>query len=69
VLDEHRTSETRTLKSGQPGKPKVTYAEPDDALKWLWKFVVCRAPCYAESARGGRRFGCSAGMVALVGSA
>jgi hypothetical protein len=39
VLDEHRTTETRTLKSGQPGKTKVTYGEPDDALKWLWKFV------------------------------
>ena len=39
MLDEHRTTETRTLKSGQPGKTKVTYGEPDDALKWLWKFV------------------------------
>ncbi len=39
VLDEHRTTETPTLKSGQPGKTKVTYGEPEDALKWLWKFV------------------------------
>lgn len=35
VLDEHRTTETPTLKSGQPGKTKVTYGEPEDALKWL----------------------------------
>ncbi len=35
VLDEQRTTETPTLKSGQPGKTKVTYGEPEDALKWL----------------------------------
>jgi hypothetical protein len=39
VLDEQRTTETPTLKSGQPGKTKVTYGEPEDALKWLWRFV------------------------------
>jgi sigma-70-like protein len=43
VLDEHRTTETPTLKSGQPGKTKVSYAEPEDALKWLWRFALCRA--------------------------
>ena len=48
VLDAHRTTETPTLKSGKPGKTKVSYGEPEDALKWLWKFVVCRAPGYAE---------------------
>jgi hypothetical protein len=40
VLDEHRTTTTSTLKSGQPGKTKVSYGEPEDALKWLWKFVA-----------------------------
>jgi hypothetical protein len=39
VLDQFRTTETPTLKSGKPGKTKVTYGEVDDALKWLWKFV------------------------------
>jgi hypothetical protein len=48
VLDEQRTTTTPTLKSGQPGKTKVSYGEPEDALKWLWKFVVCRVPSYAE---------------------
>jgi hypothetical protein len=32
VLDEQRTTETPTLKSGQPGRTKVTYGEPEDAL-------------------------------------
>jgi ParB/RepB/Spo0J family partition protein len=39
VLDEQRTTEAPTLKSGQPGKIKVTYGEPENALKWLWRFV------------------------------
>ena len=39
VLDEHRTTTTPTLKSGKPGKTKVVYGEPDDAMKWLWRFV------------------------------
>lgn len=30
---------TPTLKSGKPGKTKVVYGEPDDAMKWLWRFV------------------------------
>jgi hypothetical protein len=61
VLDEQRTTTTPTLKSGQPGKTKVSYGEPEDALKWLWKFVLCRAVGYAESALGGPRLGCSTG--------
>jgi hypothetical protein len=36
VLDEFRTTETPTLKSG---KTKVTYGDVDDAVAWLWKFV------------------------------
>jgi hypothetical protein len=39
VLEEHRTTTTPTLKSGQPGKTKIAYAEPDVAAKWLWRFV------------------------------
>jgi len=39
VLDEHRTTTTPTLKSGQPGKTKVAYGDVDDALKWLLRFV------------------------------
>ncbi|MBA3807300.1 MAG: hypothetical protein H0X28_02725 [Solirubrobacterales bacterium] len=39
VFDEHRSTVTPRLKSGGPGKTKVTYGEPEDAAKWLWKFV------------------------------
>ena len=39
VLAEHRTTETPTLKSGEPGKTKVTYGDVDQAVKWLWRFV------------------------------
>jgi hypothetical protein len=39
VLEEHRTTQTPTLKSGAPGKTKVAYCEPEVAAKWLWRFV------------------------------
>lgn len=39
VLDEHRATVTPTLKSGKPGKTKVTYVDVDVASKWLWRFV------------------------------
>jgi hypothetical protein len=65
VLDEHRATETPTLKSGQPGKTNVTYGKPEQAVKWLWKFVVCRAAGYAESAFGGPGLRCTAGVVVV----
>jgi ParB/RepB/Spo0J family partition protein len=39
VLDEHRTTNTPTLKSGKAGKTKVTYGDLDDVCRWLWRFV------------------------------
>ncbi len=42
VIDEFRTDETKTLKSGQPGALRITYGEahdPDAALKWMWRFI------------------------------
>jgi ParB/RepB/Spo0J family partition protein len=39
VLDEHRTTETPTLKRGHPGKSKVTYGEPEPLRR------ASRAPC------------------------
>ncbi len=39
VFDEHRETTTPTLKSGEPGRTKVTYGEVEDAAAWLWKFV------------------------------
>lgn len=39
VFEEFRTTETPILKSGQPGRTKVTYSDPETAVKWLWRFV------------------------------
>jgi ParB/RepB/Spo0J family partition protein len=39
VIPEHRTTTTPMLKSGRPGKTKVSYGEVDDAAAWLWKFI------------------------------
>ncbi len=39
VIEEHRTTTTPTLKSGNPGKTKVAYGDVEDAAKWLWQFV------------------------------
>jgi hypothetical protein len=39
VLDEHRDTVTPTLRSGKPGKTKVTYGDPEAAQKWLWRFI------------------------------
>jgi len=39
VLEEHRTTQTPTLKSGARGKTKVAYCESDVAAKWLWRFI------------------------------
>jgi ParB/RepB/Spo0J family partition protein len=39
VFDEHRETTTPVLKSGEPGKTKVSYGEIEDAAAWLWKFV------------------------------
>ncbi|HEX8156846.1 MAG TPA: ParB/RepB/Spo0J family partition protein [Solirubrobacteraceae bacterium] len=40
VLDEQRTSTTPTLKSGKAGKTKIAYADAEDALAWLWRFIA-----------------------------
>lgn len=39
VVEGLRSTDTPTLKSGKPGKTKVTYAEFDDAQAWLWKYI------------------------------
>jgi ParB/RepB/Spo0J family partition protein len=39
VIEQHRTSTTPTLKSGEPGRTKVDYGEVQDAAAWLWKFI------------------------------
>jgi ParB/RepB/Spo0J family partition protein len=39
VFEQHRTTTTPALKSGEPGRTKVQYGEVQDAAAWLWKFV------------------------------
>jgi ParB/RepB/Spo0J family partition protein len=39
VIAEHRTALTPTLKSGEPGRTKVSYGDVEDASTWLWKFI------------------------------
>lgn len=39
VIGEHRETTTPRLKSGGRGKTKVSYAEPEAAIAWLWKFI------------------------------
>jgi hypothetical protein len=42
VIDEFRSDVTKTLKNGQRGHLRIDYGDPhkpDEAVKWLWKFV------------------------------
>ncbi len=39
VIDSERRTSTPTLKSGKPGKTKVSYGDVKDAELWLWRFV------------------------------
>ena len=42
VIDEFRTDATKTLKDGSRGRLRIDYGDPrqpDDAVKWLWKFL------------------------------
>jgi ParB/RepB/Spo0J family partition protein len=39
VIEQHRTTTTPKLKSGEPGRTKVQYGEVQDAAKWLWSFI------------------------------
>jgi DNA-binding FrmR family transcriptional regulator len=67
VIEDFRTDVTKTKKDGTRGRLKIDYGDrhaadhPAAAITWLWKFLLCRAAGYAEWARGGPRFPCSAG--------
>jgi hypothetical protein len=42
VIDEFRTNVTKTRKDGSPGRLRIDYGDPrkpQDAVKWLWKFL------------------------------
>jgi hypothetical protein len=53
VVDELRTDVTTTRKDGSRGRLRMDYGDhrdPQVAIAWSWKFVVCRVAGYAESA-------------------
>jgi hypothetical protein len=60
-VEELSSIEVPKLASGKDGKPRVIYADLADSERWMWKFILCRAAGYAESALGGPRLGCSTG--------
>jgi hypothetical protein len=52
---------TKTRKDGTRGRTRYDYGEhrdPQPAITWLWKFIVCRAGGYAEWFSGGARCRC-----------
>ena len=72
MIDELRTDVTKTRKDGTRGRLRYDYADhrdPRAALAWLWKFILCRAAGYAESALGGPRLGYPTGVAMLIASA
>jgi hypothetical protein len=51
VVDELRSDVTKTRKDGSRGRLRIDYGDhrdPQAALSWLWKFILCRAVGYAE---------------------
>jgi len=61
VIEELRSDVTRTRKDGSRGRLKFDYGDPQAAIRWLWKFILCRVAGYAESACGRQRLAWSAG--------
>jgi hypothetical protein len=50
VIEELRSDVTKTRKDGTRGRLRYDYGEhrdPQAALAWMWKFIVCRAAGYA----------------------
>jgi hypothetical protein len=64
VVGDLRADVTKTRKDGSRGRMRIDYGDhrdPQAAIAWLWKFLLCRAAGYAESALGRPRLGCSTG--------
>lgn len=57
VIDEFRADVTKTRKDGSRGKLRIAYGDPHATktielpVKWLWRYIVCRAGGYAERCR------------------
>jgi len=51
VVDDLRTDVTKTRKDGSRGRLRIDYGDardPQAAIAWLWRFILCRAVGYAE---------------------
>ena len=51
VVGDLRTDVTKTRKDGSRGRLRIDYGDhrdPQAAVAWLWKFILCRAAGYAE---------------------
>ena len=63
---------TKTRKDGTRGRMRIDYGDyrdPQAALQWVWKFIVCRAAGCAESRRGEPCVSDAAGRAVRIGSA
>jgi hypothetical protein len=52
VIEEFRADVTKTRNDGSNGALRIDYGngrEPQEPVRWLWKFIVCRAVGYGES--------------------
>jgi hypothetical protein len=50
AVDDLRSDVTKTRNDGTRGRVRMDYGDhrnPEAALTWLWKFVVCRVVRYA----------------------
>jgi hypothetical protein len=55
AVEELRTDVTKTRKDGTRGRMRIDYGDhrdPQAAIAWLWKFILCRDPSYAEGPSG-----------------
>ena len=72
VIDELRTDVTKTRKDGTRGRLRYDYGDhrdPQAAIAWLWKYIVCGVAGYAERVRAVGLVACSARGALLSGSA
>jgi hypothetical protein len=66
IVGDLRADVTNMRKDGSRGRLRIDYGDhrdPQAAVAWLWKFILCRAASYVESACGGPRFACSTSVV------
>jgi hypothetical protein len=74
VVEDFRKDVTKTKKDGTRGRLRIDYGDgqvasnPAAAIKWLWRFIVCRAAGCAEWFSGGARCRAAAPLKAKTAS-